>query len=280
MNTITQDDVLKRIHNLPSLPAVVMELLASMAHEDVNIDALALKIEHDQALTAKTLRLANSSFYGMAKQVTTIHEAIAILGFRTIRSLATTAALIGTFAGHPQSSFNIAPFWRHAIAAGVCARELATHLGIHPEQAYIAGLLHDLGRLVLVTQFLPQYQVTMAYRSQHDARLLDVEYELLGIDHAAVGLALTRHWKFPVTVQQAISNHHATDCAGLAPLDLLVIGANIIVHALDLSEDPDDLVPPVPIGLWQQLGLNDTQLLAVFECTENQFKSASLVITT
>ena len=76
------------------------------------------------------------------------------------------------------------------------------------------------------------------------------------------------------------SNHHATDCAGLAPLDLLVIGANIIVHALDLSEDPDDLVPPVPTGFWQQLGLNDTQLLAVFDRTENQFESASLVITT
>src|SRR5450830_1519815 len=125
MKHIMLDEMLRRIHNLPSLSTVVMELLASMNQNDVHVGTLAQKIAQDQALTAKTLRLANSSFYGMANQVTTIHEAIAILGFRTVRSLATTAALIGTFGGHANTSFNVAPFWRHAIAAAICARELA-----------------------------------------------------------------------------------------------------------------------------------------------------------
>jgi len=275
MNTIALDDVLRRTHNLPSLPTVVLELLASMDQEDVNIDTLTSKIGQDQALTAKTLRLANSSFYGMAKQVSTIHEAIAILGFRTVRSLAATAALIGTFAGRTPTSFNVVPFWRHSIAAAVCARELATHLDLNQEQAYIAGLLHDIGRLVLVTQFQPNYEATMAHRSQFDCGLLDAEQAVLGIDHAAVGLGLTRHWKFPDAVTQAIGAHHASTSLDLQPLSLVVMASDVIAHALDLSMDDDDAVAPVPTDLWQQLGLDQQVLLKVLASTEKQFEGES-----
>lgn len=278
MNTIVLDDVLRRIDNLPSLPTVVMELLASMNQEDVNIDALAQKIAQDQALTAKTLRLANSSFYGMANQVTTIQEAIAILGFRTVRSLAATAALIATFAGGTHAHFSAAPFWRHAIAAAVCARELASQLNINPEYAYTAGLLHDIGRLVLVTQFQPNYEATMTHRAQHDCHLLDAEQAVLGLDHAQVGYVLMRHWKFPEAMQQAVASHHAPLIEGAQALSMIVLAADAIAHALDFSMDEDDLVPPVPTGLWKQLGLDEKALREVFENAEKQFEGASLVL--
>ncbi len=280
MNAIVLDEVLRRIHKLPSLPTVVMALLASMDQEEVNIDALAQKIAQDQALTAKTLRLANSSFYGMAHQVATIQEAIAILGFRTVRSLASTAALIGTFAGSTHTRFDATPFWRHAIATAVCARELAAHLNLNPEHAYCAGLLHDIGRLVLATLFQPNYEATLAHRAQHDCNLLTAEQTVLGVDHAAVGHALTRHWKFPEELQQAVAAHHAPLVQGTHRLSMVILAADAIAHALDLSMDQDDLVPPVPIGLWQQLGLDDNALLEVFNNTEKQFAGASLVLNT
>lgn len=280
MNTIVPGEILRSIRNLPSLPTVVMELLASLDQEDVNIDALALKIAQDQALTAKTLRLANSSFYGMANQVTTIQEAIAILGFRTVRSVTTTAAMIGAFAGSTRTGFNVTPFWRHAIAAAVCARELATHLSLNPEHAYIAGLLHDIGRLVLVTSFQPNYAATMAYRVQHDCHLLDAEHAVLGVDHALVGHVLTQHWKFPEAMQQAVACHHAPLVQSMQPLSLVILAADAIAHALDLSKDMDDLVPPVPTGLWKQLGLDEKALLKVFQNAEKQFEGASLILNT
>lgn len=278
MNTIDPDDILRRIHNLPSLPTVVVELLASMDRDEANIDALVQKIAQDQALTAKTLRLANSSFYGMANQVTSVHEAIAILGFRTVRSVATTAALIGTFARH--DSFNANPFWRHAIAGAICARELAPHFNLNPEHAYTAGLLHDIGRLVLVTQFPPQFKATMVYRAQHDCHLLDAERAVLGVDHAMVGHVLTRHWKFPETMQQAVACHHAPQVQGMPALSLVILAANTIAHALDLSQDRDDLVPPAPAGLWTQLGLDENALCSVFKNAEKQFEGANLILNT
>ena len=278
MNRIAPDEILRKIHNLPSLPVVVMDLLASLGQDAVNISALADKIAQDQALTAKTLRLANSSFYGMTKQVSTIHEAITILGFRTVRSLATTAALITAFAGTGTSGFNAAPFWRHAIAAAVCARALASHLAVNPDYAYTAGLLHDIGRLVLVTQFQPNYAATMSYRAQHDCTLLEAEQAVLGLNHARVGYVATQHWKFPEEMQQALAHHHDALTPSTGPLTRIVIAADAIAHALDLSMDDDDLVPSVPAGFWQQLGLSDDTLLNVFKQTEQQFEMASLVL--
>lgn len=278
MTTLALGDVLPAVNKLPSLPTVVMELLASMDQEDINIDALAAKITQDQALTAKTLRLANSSFYGMAHQITTIAEAIAILGFRTVRSLATTAALIGTFANHAQGRFSFTPFWRHSIAAAVCARELATHLKLNAEQAYTAGLLHDIGRLVLVTQFPRDFEGVMTQRAQRDCTLLDAEVAVLGLDHAMVGQALTQHWKFPLAMQEAVAGHHAPSIPKGQPLTLVIQLADALAHALDFSNDEDDLVPVVPDSAWQQLGLSDATLMAVMANSEKQFEGASLVL--
>lgn len=278
MTTLALGDVLPAVNKLPSLPTVVMELLASMDQEDINIDALASKITQDQALTAKTLRLANSSFYGMAHQITTIAEAIAILGFRTVRSLATTAALIGTFANQAPGRFSFAPFWRHSIAAAVCARELATHLKLNAEQAYTAGLLHDIGRLVLVTQFPRDFEGVMTHRAQQDCTLLEAEVAVLGLDHATVGQALTQHWKFPLAMQQAVAGHHASSIPEGQALTLVIQLADALAHALDFSNDDDDLVPVVSNAAWQQLGLNDATLMTVMANSVQQFEGASLVL--
>ena len=275
MNSITPGQVLEEIHSLPSLPSVVMELLASMGQEDVNMDEVANKIAKDQALAARVLRLANSSFYGMVKQVSTIHEAITILGFRTVRGLATTAALVGSFRGQGKGAFDVTPIWRHSIAVAVCARALASHLKINPELAYTTGLLHDIGRLVLVTQFQAGYESTLAYRELHDCTLLDAEQAVLGMDHAAAGEVLMKHWKFPEDMQQALAQHHVPLAGPVPTLTLIVIAADAIAHALDLSGDESDLVPLVPVGLWTQLGLNDGTLLDVFKQTEKQFALVS-----
>ncbi len=278
MNSITQAEVLRRIHNLPSLPAVVLELLATLDDDDPHIQTLANKIAQDQALTAKTLRLANSSFYGIPHEITTIPQAIAIVGFRTVRSLATTAALIENFSGSRTAGFDVNPFWRHAIAAAVCARNLAAQLDLNTEFAYTAGLLHDIGRLVLVTQFSANYEATMVWRNQHDGSLLQAEQAVLGIDHAEVGQVLTRHWKFPESMQQAIARHHSPDCDGLLPMSLLVMAADAIAHALDLSRDEADAVPTLASGLWAQLGLSEAALLQVFADTETQFVGVSEIL--
>jgi putative nucleotidyltransferase with HDIG domain len=278
MNALVLDQVLRSIQRLPSLPSVVVELLASMERADVKIDSLASKIGQDQALTARVLRLANSSFYGMSQRITTIRSAIAILGFKSVRSLATSAALMNAFGANASHSLLFLPFWRHAIGTAVCAREIAPQRELDPDEAYAAGLLHDIGRLVLVTQFEAAYQATQRYHADQKCELLEAEQHVLGIDHAALGHAITKHWNFPAAIQQAVACHHAASCNDLSTLALVVMAANAMAHTLDFVPGQQNPASPVPAGLWRQLGLDEAKRLALMACSERRFEGETQVL--
>lgn len=278
MSALTLDAIAGKICKLPALPAVVMDLLASLADEDLDIDVLSKKITLDQVLTAKTLKVANSSFYGMPRQVATVAQAIAVLGFQTVRNLVTTAAMVSGVPANAQSRFNMLHFWRHSIGTAVCANAIASELGEHQGAAYTAGLLHDIGRLVLATQFVAEYEQGASYRSVHDCTSMAAEQTAMGVDHTVVGEMLAQHWKFPQAIQVAIAQHHAPPLAGT--LGLVVCVADAITHALDLSGDEDDLVPQLALDSFKTLGLSDTALLHVFHACETDFEKACLVLST
>ncbi|SEN99374.1 HDIG domain-containing protein [Duganella sp. CF517] len=285
---IAADDIIKCVRDLPSLPAVVAELLATMEREDIDTHVLAAKIALDQALTAKTLRLANSSFYGLQSKVTTIQQAISVLGFHSIRTLVTACSVTASFTPDKDIEFDFQAFWRHAIGSAVCARALAPRLGVNPDTAFTAGLLHDLGTLVLCTRFPADYRRVAAYRREHDCVTSAAQLAVFGIDHAAVGAALTSHWKFPQQIQAAVAGHHladqavaqATGGARAAPtLTMVVYMANILAHALDMSGQEDDQVPPLPLEVWQALALDDGAWDSTFAEAEQLFHDMCQTLT-
>jgi putative nucleotidyltransferase with HDIG domain len=271
MNHLVVEQIIDQLHDLPSLPAVVMELLTSIDMEDVDISVLAKKVSHDQALTAKTLRLANSSQYGLQVKVTTIQQAITFLGFQTTRNLITAAAVTGCFPQGKCHGFNDKAFWRHSIATAVCARVLARRMRFNQDYAFTAGLLHDIGRLVLVTTHPERYAEVIAWRSANDSALLDAERAVLGLDHVATGVALAEHWNLSDTMRHAIAHHHDPEAPAAGFLATIIHAANAIVHALDIAGEDDELVSPVSSVAWTALGLDEEAYLHVFRETELQF---------
>lgn len=269
---IDANAVIARVRELPSLPQLVMELQQSMQSDDIDAHALAARIMLDTALAAKTLRLANSSFYGVSNKVTTMQQAVAVLGFHSIRTLLIACSITASFTASDAGALNFAAFWRHAIATAVCARVLASHLGLPAENAFTAGLLHDIGILVLATEFPAQYQQVLAYRKAHDSLLITAELAVLGIDHARVGSALAAHWRFPAAIEDAVGGHHRDGFAG-EPLTLtgLVCLASIVAHALDLSGGDAEQVPPLPLLLWQAVPLSDSGWQQVFADIDAMF---------
>jgi putative nucleotidyltransferase with HDIG domain len=268
---INLDDIVRQLDDLPSLPVVVMELLTSIDQEDVDISVLAKKVSHDQALTAKTLRLANSSTYGLQVKVTTIQQAITFLGFQTTRNLITAAAVTGCFAQGACTGFDDKAFWRHSIATAVCARVLARRMRFNQDYAFTAGLLHDIGRLVLVTIDAPAYARVIARAAAEDIELLEAERAEMGVDHVAAGVVLAEHWKFSDTIRLALAHHHDPELAGAGFLATIIHVANAIVHALDMVGDANEAVPPVSPVAWKAMGLNEEAYLHVFRETEVQF---------
>lgn len=278
MSAIAISDVVKNIRDLPSLPVVVLEVLKSFEQKDCNISDLADKMSHDQALAAKTLRLANSSFYGLQRKVTTIQQAITILGFDSVRTLITAAGVTDNFSGSMHPSFDFKAFWRHAVGTALCAKMLATPLKLNKDFAFVSGLLHDIGRLVLVTRFPEQYEEAMAYRREHDCYMLEAERAVLGVDHTMVGRALAEHWKFPAMMLKAIATHHAPESGDLSDIPGVVHVADSIVHALDLSGQEDDLVPVVLEGAWGSLGIDAAGFRKVCHDTEMEFEDACQIL--
>jgi putative nucleotidyltransferase with HDIG domain len=272
------DDVIAHIQDLPPLPALATDLLKSFDDENADLSVLAQKIAHDQALVAKTLRLANSSFYNAQAKIATVQQAVSLLGLREMRNLVIAAAVSGNFTQGRVQGFDFQAFWRHSIATAVCAKILARHLHLNQDRAFTAGLLHDIGRLVVITQFSQPYEAVILYRSTHDCHLLDAERTVLGIDHCMIGDALAQHWHFPDDIRLAIIGHHEPDAMGSGSSATLIHVADAIVHALDLAEKQDELVPPLSMSAWHSVGLSEEIYLQVFRETELEFEQIHQIL--
>ncbi|MEO5732161.1 MAG: HDOD domain-containing protein [Rubrivivax sp.] len=273
--------MLDGVRDLPALPAVVVELIQSLGQSDISANELAQKISHDQALAAKALRLANSSFYGMSRQVTSLADATAILGLRTLRSVATAAGLAGALSADRCAAFDFKAFWRHSIAAALCAQKLARARGMDEDTAFVLGLLHDIGRLALASAFPQALGEAIAHQRAHDCLPQEAEQVVLGTDHAVVGALIAEHWRFTPGIVAAIRGHHApSDDANRPALIDIVHVADNIAHALDLSHAEDDIVPPLCMDAWLRLAPTEAECREVFRRVEAEHASVCAALLT
>ena len=266
--------VIDRIGTLPSLPAVILELIQSLGDDSVDTQLLAKKIASDQALVAKMLRVANSSFYGLQGKVTSIQDVIVVLGLRSVRTLAMAAAVTGSFTQRNAAGFDFSAFWRHSMGTALCARALARRLKLSEENAFTAALLHDIGRLALAACFPAHLTAVLAWRTEHDCLLLQAEHAVIGIDHAMIGEALTAHWKFPLLIQEAVALHHSLDGSEHSRLSGVVHIADGLSHALEFAEGEGFSVPPLCGAVWDSLALDEDAYQEIFSEVETQFEGA------
>jgi len=269
---ISRDELLAALRDLPPLPSVVLELVESLGHEELSAAQYAAKISRDQALAAKILRLANSSFYGRGRQVRSVPEAITLLGLRTVRGAVTAAGLAGSFRRHP--GFDQTTFWRHSLGSALCAQALAGELRRDDaDVAFTVGLLHDIGRLALANAFAPAYAEAERWRHDRDCTIGDAEHAVLGIDHAEIGGLIARQWNFAPAIADAISQHHVPPATPELTLTGIAHVGDAIAHALGLAGDADEAVPALALPVWAACGLDDAACMRVFAHAEAQFET-------
>ena len=266
----TSDSQAAFIKELPALPEVVNDLITAMEREDLGIDEFASKLSRDQALVAKTLRLANSSFYGMPRQVAAVQDAIMVLGVRTVRSVVLAASVTSSFKREQCPGFAFDAFWRHSLGTALCAKALAQRTELSDDIAFTIGLIHDIGRLALVVSTGEQYAQVLKHRADHDCLLLESEQAILGTDHCAIGRQVAEHWRFAPQIVDAVANHHEPPDSPLASMAGLVHVADNLAHALDLNHDPDEMVPPLSLSAWSALGLSEPACRDIFQGVEAQ----------
>lgn len=276
--TITPDQVAARVRDLPPLPSILMELIGSLGNENISSETVANKLSQDLGLSAKTLRMANSSFFGMTRQIGSIPDAMAVLGLRAVRTLVLTAGLMDAFKQVEGVGFDFKAFWRHAVGAGLCGRLMARDMGMDSDIGFTVGLLHDIGTLALVSLFPEQYGRALTWQRQNDLLLIDAEKAVLGTDHAEVGAVLLERWHFSPVVVEAIAHHHAPamhhgpGLVGLAHL------ADAFAHALGLSGQDNEAVSPTPAEIWGAMAPSSDKCLALLAEVEDQFDDVCLAL--
>lgn len=263
MNTLSHDEIVDRLRRLPALPSVISEVLASFGNDEADIGLICRQVARDQSLTARLLRVANSSFYGLQCRVATINEAVVVLGFRAVRSMLLTLSVNGAFGKQDCPGFEPRAYTRHCVGVGLAARAIAEATGRNPDLAFAGGVLHDMGQLVLASVFGDAYTKALAYRREHDCPLVVAERDILGTDHAIVGGLLADSWHFPASLRSAIAEHHAPAAAAADSLADLVHVADAIAHGLGLAGDDCDLVMPVDATAWRRLGLDQAKLAGI-----------------
>lgn len=250
---------------LPSLPMAVMESLRAADGDDMPIEVLAGKIEVDQGLVARLLRVANSAFYGLQRKVSSVHDAIVVLGTGNVHNLVLAVSLSDyAQVATPVGEMHLPSFLRHSIAVATCARALAPRIGCDGNTAFAAGLLHDVGRLVLAKHY-PRHMAEVRRYQQHlDCLLWEAERQVLGIDHAGIGVLIAERWNFPQGLCAAILGHHDPEFIERTPVACVVHIADAMVHALEMSGNERKHLPRIFAPCWQAASLSWTDCQEVF----------------
>jgi putative nucleotidyltransferase with HDIG domain len=255
-STIDQEqaDKLWALRDLPPFPWIatkVMQLFASHA-EDVEIRRLIELIRADASLSSELLRRANSPLYGLQSRISSLQHAVVILGLDQVKTLSMTIGI----SAYLRAALRLAVLrkcWRHSLTCALLAEELAPACGIQPDQAYTAGLLHDIGRFALLVKYPQAYADLLSVVVENKFHLLESERDLFDIDHCEAGAWLAKQWGFPQDLALAVSQHHAPPEANKFDLLRLVhvccrladsLGFEVI--APSRAEQPEDIFAELP----------------------------------
>jgi HD-like signal output (HDOD) protein len=211
--TVFQQTLEKKLADLPALPAVVTRIMETVNSPETSAADLNKLISMDSGLSSKVLRIVNSAYYGFPKRVSTITHAVVILGFNTVRNLVLGVSAFGMLNQKTiPYGLNRAQFWEHSVATAIGGSTLAkrrlARVRTAPEEAFIGGLLHDIGTLFLDSYFPVQYAVAMAFAAREGKAAFEAEGMVLGIDHVMVGRKIAEHWNFPPHLVAISAGHH------------------------------------------------------------------------
>lgn len=244
-----KDEILAKLHQLPVLPAAMQEVIASFGNSDLDSAMLARKIAQDQGLSARMLRVANSPFYGLTRKVGSIHDAVVVMGFNSVRSLALMAGLANAFPSGAHRQFDREAHWKRSFCVAGYAEALAQCLRHDRYMAFTAGMLYDIGQLVLDVCVPERFSAMLEQHKTTGQDLIGIERAELGVDHAQLGAEMARRWNFPVAIEHAI-RHWRTP--GSEP----VAGMVHVAALLESGLRGEELVARLPDVLHDQLEIN------------------------
>ena len=242
---------------IPSLPEIFYQFKEVIDDPASSFDEIGEIVGNDPGLTIRLLKIVNSTFFGFSQQIETISHAISIIGREQLNDLLFSTLVRDQFKSIPQSTLNMASFWKHSIASGLFAKNLALGIGeANPDRSFVAGLLHDIGHLVLCLELpLKVLEISQRVKSKDETQH-KAEFEVLGFNHADVGGFLMRTWKLPKALEEAVGFHHNPADATEFPVEASIAHvADIFADSLDsgVQDKKNILIPTMDEFASEQL---------------------------
>ena len=227
--------------DLPSVPAALARVIQITNKEHATAEEVASVVMLDQSLATKVLRIANSAFYGRMRKAETITEAIVTLGFASVRNLAASASVVDAlFPSQMFPGFSWQDMWVHSVTCGLATEAIHGRIsrgrGGKSEAAFVAGLLHDVGKLILARALPQKFTQIVEICTEQGLEMDQAEHSILSMDHAKVGGELAQEWDFPPQLQAGISWHHSPGGADeYEDMATAVYAANLLAKRMGLS---------------------------------------------
>ena len=270
------------ISHIATLPEITLRIIRLVEDPNSSAKDLTQVITNDPALGARILKVVNSAFYGLPGQIGSINRAIVLLGLNAVKNIAIAASLAKLFRGGQISDqFNARDLWTHSIAVATATHQLADHVGLGlPDEAFLAGLIHDLGIMVEIQSRRPQFVEALERVKQDESLpLRKAETEVIGASHEQFGAALCSAWKFPQCFAYAAGFHHRPTEVAEANrvLPSLVFVADICAARAGMGWSGDLETQEIPSAILEQLNLTQQKVEEVVEALPQAMEEAQAI---
>jgi putative nucleotidyltransferase with HDIG domain len=259
------------IKNLPTLPGMLEKVSRMVESKHHSAEDIGRMISQDQVLSAKLLRMANSAFFGFAREVGSVGQALVLLGFDVVKGLILSSSVFDMI------KEKVAGLWEHSLGCALAARSIADQLGLDdPEELSLSGLIHDLGKVVISAKMQDEFEEIAALVESEGLSMRDAELKVLGFNHAEVGQWLGESWRLPEKLILPIRHHHQPGRAKEGQLQASVVHlADILVRGRGFGFGGDKWVPALDPEAWAILDLSDEDLAGIVDDFEEKLLSVA-----
>ena len=215
---------ISQVKGLVSPPDICITVFEMIETQTTTAKQLGDVISRDPNLTARLLKIVNSSYYNFSGRIDTVSRAITVIGIRELSSLVLAVSAVKTFSSIPNELVNMDTFWRHSIYTALIARELAKRCNIlHPERLFVAGLMHDIGSLIIYNRVPDVARALLIQANGSESALYELEKSMINTSHAQIGGLLLESWMLPKILRDAIAFHHEPELCETAPLEASIV---------------------------------------------------------